>query len=71
MLRIIVTSILLVNSIFWGIYPPSDTSPHSKISLQLGIGEVKNRWVHVAIGTLFYIVAVIVAQQQYIQHLWC
>ena len=67
MLRIIVTSILLVNSIFWGIYPPSDTSPHSKISLQLGIGEVKNRWVHVAIGTLFYIVAVIVAQQQYIQ----
>lgn len=71
MLRIIVTSILLVNSIFWGIYPPSDTSPHSKISLQLGLGEVKNRWIHIVIGTIFYIIAVIVAQQQYIQHLWC
>ena len=28
MLRIIITSLLLVNSIFWGVYPPGDGSPH-------------------------------------------
>ena len=71
MLRIIITSLLMVNSIFWGIYPPSDTSPHSKISLYFGLGKVKSHWVHMLIGISFYIFAVIVAQQQYIQHLWC
>lgn len=71
MLRIIITSLFMVNAIFWGIYPPADTSPHSKISLSLGFGTIKNHWIHLAIGTLFYMSGVLIAQQQYIQHLWC
>ena len=70
MLRIIITSLLMVNAIFWGIYPPSDSSPHSHISQLIGLGTITNRWVHLFIGVLFYILAVIVSQQQYIQHIW-
>ena len=70
MLRIIITSLLMVNAIFWGIYPPSDSSPHSRISQLVGLGTITNRWTHLFIGVLFYILAVIVSQQQYIQHIW-
>ena len=37
MLRIIITSLLMVNAIFWGIYPPSDGSPHALIIRYLGL----------------------------------
>ena len=37
MLRIVITSLLMVNAIFWGIYPPADDSPHSLIINYLGL----------------------------------
>ena len=43
MLRIIITSLLLVNAIFWGVYPPGDGSPHYLI-LNYFISEELTFW---------------------------
>ena len=70
MLRIIITSLLMVNAIFWGIYPPADDSPHSLISSYLGLNYKPGKMVHLLVGTIFYIIGVLIAQQQSIQHFW-
>jgi len=70
MLRIIITSLLMVNAIFWGIYPPSEDSPHSLIIRYLGLNYKATKLTHIILGTLFYIIAVVISQQQSIQHLW-
>tara|TARA_Y100000590_G_C15739431_1_gene1019715 strand:- start:5206 stop:5421 length:216 start_codon:yes stop_codon:yes gene_type:complete len=70
MLRIIITSLLMVNAIFWGIYPPSDGSPHALIIRYLGLNYKPTEIFHLLLGTIFYIVAVLISQQQSIQHLW-
>ena len=53
MLRIIITSLLMVNAIFWGIYPPADDSPHSLISKYLGLNYKPGKTTHLIIGTIF------------------
>ena len=60
MLRIIITSLLMVNAIFWGIYPPSDDSPHSLIINYLGLNYKPGKFIHLLIGTIFYIIGVII-----------
>jgi hypothetical protein len=70
MLRIIITSLLMVNAIFWGIYPPSDDSPHSLIIKYLGLDYKPTKFTHLFIGIIFYIIGVLIAQQQSIQHFW-
>jgi len=70
MLRIIITSLLMVNAIFWGIYPPSDDSPHSLIINHLGLNYKLGKFSHLFIGIIFYIVGVLIAQQQSVQHFW-
>jgi len=70
MLRIIITSLLMVNAIFWGIYPPTDDSPLAIIIKYLGFNFKPGKFTHLIIGTLFYIIGVLIAQQQSIQHLW-
>jgi len=70
MLRIIITSLLMVNAIFWGIYPPAEDSPHSLISKYLGLNYIPGKTTHLIIGTIFYIIGVLIAQQQSIQHFW-
>jgi len=46
MLRIIITSLLMVNAIFWGIYPPSEESPHSLIMKYLKIEYKPTKLFH-------------------------
>tara|TARA_Y100000590_G_scaffold272244_1_gene305666 strand:+ start:186 stop:401 length:216 start_codon:yes stop_codon:yes gene_type:complete len=70
MLRIIITSLLMVNAIFWGIYPLGDNSPHSLIIQYLGLKYKPTKNFHLIIGTLFYILAVLISHQQSIQHIW-
>ena len=70
MLRIIITSLLMVNAIFWGIYPPSEDSPHSLIMKSLGLDNKPTKFTHLIVGTVFYILGVLIAQQQSIQHFW-
>jgi hypothetical protein len=70
MLRIIITSLLMVNAIFWGIYPPTDDSPHSLIVQYLGLNYKPTKFTHLFIGTVFYIIGAFVAQQQSLKDIW-
>jgi hypothetical protein len=60
----------MVNAIFWGIYPPADDSPHSLIIKYLGLDYKPTKFTHLFIGIIFYIIGVLIAQQQSIQHFW-
>tara|TARA_B100000963_G_scaffold92382_1_gene79480 strand:+ start:135 stop:335 length:201 start_codon:yes stop_codon:yes gene_type:complete len=64
MLRIIITSLLLVNAIFWGVYPPGDGSPHYLI-LNYFISNCNppNKLVHIILGVLFYLLALLVSHE--------
>ena len=70
MLRIVITSLLMVNAIFWGIYPPSNDSPHTLIIKYLGLDFEPGKYSHLFIGVMFYVIAVLIAQQQSITHIW-
>tara|TARA_Y200000002_G_scaffold380053_1_gene390641 strand:+ start:993 stop:1193 length:201 start_codon:yes stop_codon:yes gene_type:complete len=64
MLRIIITSLLLVNSIFWGVYPPGDGSPHYLIlNYFIPNSNPPNKLVHIILGVLFYLLALIVSHE--------
>ena len=59
----------MMNAIFWGIYPPSEDSPHSLIFKFIGLDTQPNKYIHLLIGAIFYIVAVLISQQQSIMHI--
>ncbi len=70
MLRIILTALLMVNAIFWGIYPPGDNSPHSFLIQLLKINYKPTKLFHILIGLIFYLLGTLVAHQKSIKHLW-
>tara|TARA_B100000282_G_C31477952_1_gene374477 strand:+ start:67 stop:282 length:216 start_codon:yes stop_codon:yes gene_type:complete len=70
MLRIILTSLLMVNAIFWGIYPPSDNSPHSFFIKSIKINYKPTKLFHILTGLIFYILGTLIAHQESIKHLW-
>lgn len=55
MLKIIIAAVLMMNAIFWGIFPPSDDSPHNQIANLLGIDYKFDKYGHLLIGSIFYI----------------
>ena len=59
MLIIILTSILILNAIFWGLIPVSKYSPHQTLMDFLKINYKPDVYFHLIIGTTFYILAVI------------
>ena len=64
MLRIIITSLLLVSSIFWGVYPPSDGSPHYLIlNYFKPNSNPPNKLIHIIIGVLLYLLALLVSHE--------
>ena len=64
MLRIIITSLLLVNAIFWGVYPPGDGSPHYLILNNfIPNSNPPNKLVHIILGILFYLLALLVSHE--------
>jgi hypothetical protein len=67
MLRVIITSLLAVNALFWGLFPHSD---HCQMATWLGMKKCPSHYIHLGLGLVFYISAVLTAQQSYIQHLW-
>jgi hypothetical protein len=70
MLRIIFTSLLMVNAIFWGIYPPSEDSPHSLVLKYLNIDYKPTKYFHIILGSVFYILGTLIAQQKSINNYW-
>ncbi len=70
MLRVYIYNILCVYTIFWCIYTPSEDSPNYLIMKYLGLDYKPTKFTHLIIGTVFYILGVLIAQQQSIQHFW-
>ena len=63
MLRIIITSLLLVNAIFWGVYPSGEGSPHYLILNYFKPNSgTPNVFVHIILGTSFYVLALLISQ---------
>jgi len=52
MLKIVFVSILMVLSIFFGIYPNSENSPHTVVLRHLGIKQTGGFYINIII--LFY-----------------
>ncbi len=64
MLRIIITSLLLVSSIFWGVYPPGNGSPHSLIlNYLIPNSNPPNKTIHIIIGVLLYVLSLLVSHE--------
>ena len=55
MLKIILAAILMMNAIFWGIFPPSTNSPHTQLRRFFGIDYYcdKDRTYYIRIGFLY------------------
>ncbi len=59
MIKILLTSLLLLNSIFWGFFPIHERSPQSKILKKINIDYSKNihRFINLCLGMFFYLFA--------------
>ena len=66
MLKIVISAFLLMNAIFWGIFPPSENSPHNKLLIILVINYTFDKYGHLFIGTCFYIVGILLGQSSLI-----
>ena len=58
MWNIILSSFLIVNSLFWGLYPHKEKC---EMSYLLRIKRCPSFLLHVLIGTFFYLLAIMVA----------
>jgi len=58
MWKIILSSFLIVNSLFWGLYPHEQ---ECQLSRFIGVEKCPSFLIHVLIGTVFYIAAVFVS----------
>ena len=70
MLKIIMVSILMLSSIFWGLFPAAKESPHNLISNYLGYTEEVHYSIYILTGTIFYLSSAFLSQQNNIQHMW-
>jgi hypothetical protein len=61
MFKFIVIAILLINSIFWGVYPVNEFSPHQKILNRLNINYKITPLFHILLGTMFYLLALFIS----------
>ena len=61
MLKVIIISILIVLSIFFGFYPLSSSSPLNKVMQYLGINSKVSTTHHILLGVILYIIAIVVA----------
>ncbi len=65
MLKIILAAILMMNAIFWGIFPPSTNSPHNQLMRFLGIDYDFDKIGHIILGSIFYIGGVLIGQASF------
>ncbi len=61
MFKFVVIAILLINSIFWGVYPVNEYSPHQKILNKLSVNLKITPVFHIIIGVVFYILALLIS----------
>ena len=70
MLKIAIVSLLILSSIFWGLFPVSENSPHNYIAKYLGYNEDVHYMIYVLLGTFFYFLSAFLCQQNDIQAYW-
>ena len=70
MLKIVIVSILMLLSIFWGLFPASENSPHNLIAGYLGYTNEIHYSIYILIGVIFYLLAAFLSQQNNVQHMW-
>tara|TARA_B100000795_G_scaffold264804_1_gene245777 strand:- start:8708 stop:8908 length:201 start_codon:yes stop_codon:yes gene_type:complete len=61
MFKFFVIAILLINAIFWGVYPVNDFSPHQKFIDKLNIKYEITPLFHILIGVIFYLLALTIS----------
>jgi len=61
MFKFVVIAILLINSIFWGVYPVNEYSPHQKILNKFSFNFKITPLFHIIIGTIFYLLALCIS----------
>jgi hypothetical protein len=61
MFKFVVIAILLINSIFWGVSPVNDFSPHQRILNKLNIKFKITSLFHILLGTIFYLLALFIS----------
>ena len=62
----IVIAFLIVNAIFWGLFPHT---AHCKFVANFGITECPQHWVHLLTGLIAYLSAVWLKNSTYIKRL--
>lgn len=70
MLKTVLVSVLMLFSIFWGLFPASENSPHNKIANFFGHEEEIHYSIYILIGSIFYIVSAFLSQQESINYMW-
>jgi len=70
MLKTVIVSVLMLFSIFWGLFPASENSPHNKIAGFLGYQEEIHYSIYILIGCIFYIGSAFLSQQESINYMW-
>jgi|TARA_Y100000389_G_scaffold175365_1_gene186066 hypothetical protein len=70
MLKTVIVSVLMLFSIFWGLFPASENSPHNKIAGFFGYEEEIHYSIYILIGSIFYITSAFLAHQESINYMW-
>ena len=70
MLKTVIVSLLMLFSIFWGLFPASENSPHNKIAHFLGYEGEIHYSIYILIGCIFYMASAFLSQQENINYMW-
>ena len=62
MIKIFLISVLFLFSIFFGLFPAMENSPHEWIKNKLGFEKKIHYSIHILLGTIFYIGAAFLSQ---------
>jgi hypothetical protein len=55
----IAVALLVMNALFWGLFPHS---AHCGLVGWLGVAKCPSHWIHISMGVVFFLCAVLVAQ---------
>tara|TARA_A100001011_G_scaffold384875_1_gene458071 strand:- start:531 stop:743 length:213 start_codon:yes stop_codon:yes gene_type:complete len=70
MFKVFIVSVLLLLSIFCGLYPASEGSPHNYIAKYFGYEEEIHYTLYILIGIVFYVLAAFLSQQKSVDKYW-
>lgn len=55
----IVVAFFAVNALFWGLFPHRE---HCRLAAAFGIKKCPSHWLHIGIGIISFLIAVVIAQ---------